>query len=141
MTSNNRLKLYCATSILGLLIAAIGFAYNTWRLELSEHNSTVRTAAFEVIIAVAELEQNIFAAVYDDDPIAGSPRIGWVKVGLIEQLSVLIDPNVEKAAIELKQVWANHWDTLARDEASLAAIEQQLAILQSELKHVLKSLK
>ncbi|REL25672.1 hypothetical protein DXX93_03280 [Thalassotalea euphylliae] len=140
MISNDRLKLYYATSIVGLLIAVLGFAYNTWRLELSEHNSTVRTAAFELIIATAELEQNIFAAVYDDDPIAGSPRIGWVKVGLIEQLSVLIDPKVEMAAIELKKVWASNWSTLTQDKQSLTAVEQQLVVLQSELKQVLKSL-
>ncbi|REL34443.1 hypothetical protein DXX92_03215 [Thalassotalea euphylliae] len=138
--SKNRLKIYYTISIVSLCFAVLGFGYNTWRLEQSEHNTTVRTASFEVIIAIAELEQNIFAAVYDQDDVAGSPRIGWVKVGLIEQLSVLIDPKVAVAADRLKQAWANHWDEITNDEQALAIINERISHLQSELKLVLKSL-
>ena len=136
----NRLKIYYIVSIASLCFAVLGFAYNTWRLEQSEHNTTVRTASFELIIAVAELEQNIFAAVYDQDKVAGSPRIGWVKVGLIEQLSVLIDPKVERAAGRLKQAWANHWEQISSDEQALTTVNDQISLLQGELKLVLNSL-
>lgn len=64
---------------MGLVFAVIGFSYNAWRLESSEKNNNVRLAAFTVITELAQLEQLVYAAHYDQDPVNGSPRKGWVK--------------------------------------------------------------
>ena len=109
----HRLKKYYLTALLGVVFAVLGFSYNTWRLEVSEDNNNVRTAAFEVLTELAVLEQIIYAAHYDQDVVMGNPRRGWVKVGLIYDLSSLISPEVEQQAGSLKELWADSWDTVA----------------------------
>lgn len=98
-----KLRLYYITTIFSLLFAVVGFSYNTWRLEVSEDNNNVRTASFEVLKSLSEFEQVIFAAHYDQDDDAGNPRLGWIKIGLIVDLSGLISPEVESSAVQLKE--------------------------------------
>ena len=58
----HKLKAYYLTAILSLVFAVIGFSYNAWRLEATEDNSNIRTASFEVLGELAELEHVIYAA-------------------------------------------------------------------------------
>ena len=53
MDLENKLKAYYATAILGVVFAVIGFTYNAWRLEVSEDNTNIRTAAFAVLNELA----------------------------------------------------------------------------------------
>jgi len=71
----NKLKAYYVTAIFGVVFAIVGFGYNTWRLELSEDNNNVRTASFEVLTNLAELEQVIYAAQGGQSP-GGTDRAG-----------------------------------------------------------------
>ena len=103
-------------SIASLLLAVVGFSYNTWRLEVTEDNNNIRTAAFEVLQNLSELEQVIFSAYYDNDTVEGSPRKGWVKVGLINDLSTLISPEVEKDTMILKQYWSENWSKMSQEQ-------------------------
>lgn len=116
MNESNKLKAYYFTAVLSLLFAVIGFSYNAWRLEVSESNSNIRTAAFEVLKELALLERIVFAAYYDQDRVKGNPREGWVKIGLISDLSVLVGQDVEQKSVALKQYWSSHWQKLAADE-------------------------
>ena len=61
MKLNNKLKIYYMTAIVGVVLSVTGFVYNAWRLEISEYNNNVRTASFEVLKELAELEQIIYA--------------------------------------------------------------------------------
>jgi hypothetical protein len=61
MKLNNKLKIYYMTAIVGVVLSVTGFIYNAWRLEISEYNNNVRTASFEVLKELAELEQIIYA--------------------------------------------------------------------------------
>ena len=116
------MKVYQATALFSVLFALMGFSYNVWRMEVTEHNSNVRSAAFEMFLQLAELEQLVFAAHYDSDPVAGNPRVGWVKVGLISDLGRSCSAEVADAAIALKGVWSDHWATLPQERASADAI-------------------
>ncbi|MFD2164865.1 hypothetical protein ACFSJY_01210 [Thalassotalea euphylliae] len=140
MARQQTLKIYYAASIFSVIFAVIGFGYNAWRLEVSEQNTTVRTASFEVMTAIAELEQNIFSAVYDNDSITGSARIGWVKVGLINDLSLLISPKAAAQADKLKNTWQIHWSSIAENEESLAAVNKEVALLRDAIKQELRTL-
>src|SRR5439155_9354534 len=46
-----------AVALISLVVALGSLAYNTWRNERTEHNRNVRTAAFELLTRVAELER------------------------------------------------------------------------------------
>ena len=117
-----RMKWYQATALFSVLFALVGFSYNVWRLEVTEHNSSVREAAFESLLQLAELEQLVFAAHYDQDPVAGNPRVGWVKVGLIIDLSAICGEGVQAAALVLKQTWSEDWASMASDQEATERI-------------------
>jgi hypothetical protein len=123
-----KLKNSYATAIISLVFAVTGFSYNTWRMEASEDNNNIRTAAFEVLKELAEMQQLIFAAHYDNDPLGGNPRVGWVKVELIGDLSTLVGEQVQKNAKALQQSWENNWQTMTDDRQAadelIAAIDK-----------------
>ena len=74
MYLHRKLQVYYLTAVLGVVIALLGFGYNTWRLEISENNNNIRTAAFESFKALATLEQIIYARHYDQNEQDGSPQ-------------------------------------------------------------------
>jgi len=137
---NFKPKLYYLAVIYSLLFTLLGFSYNVWRMEISEQNDTIRTASFEMLLELSSLEQLIYIAHYDGDLDEGSPRKGWVKVGLIADLSVLTDPSVELTAGDLRKTWAQNWDKVADDNDSVTDIVKAIDNVRSEIKRVLKSL-
>ncbi len=126
MDLENKLKAYYATAILGVVFAVIGFTYNAWRLVVSEDNTNIRTAAFAVLNELAELEQTIYSAHYDQDNVNGSPRKAWVKVGLIVDLSMLMGDSVEQSA--------------AQDRATTNELIEKIDNVRSEIKSQLTML-
>ena len=140
MDLENKLKAYYATAILGVVFAVIGFTYNAWRLVVSEDNTNIRTAAFAVLNELAELEQTIYSAHYDQDNINGSPRKGWVKVGLIVDLSMLMGDSVEQSAVALKANWTENWQSVAQDRATTNELIEKIDDVRSEIKSQLTML-
>ncbi len=139
-TADRRLKTYQITVTLSILIALLGFLYNVWRLEHSEYNSNVRTACFEVLVLLSEVEQLVYAAHYDNDPHEGNPRKGWVKIGLIQDLSVLTDDAVIDKSKLLKSVWAEHWEMMPTQRASTDLIVKEIDETRQAVKALLHSL-
>jgi len=137
---HKKLHLFQITVIFSVLFALIGFSYNVWRMEVSEENSNIRTACFEILKELSALEQLIYAAHYDGNLSEGSPRKGWVKVGLIADLSVLTAGAVEMEAATLKKVWSTHWDKMANNKESVDLIVSAIDAVRSEIKLVLISL-
>ena len=135
-----KLKLYYMTALLSLVIAVVGFSYNAWRLEVSEENSNIRTASFEVLANLAELEQIIYAAHYDKNTQEGSPRKAWVKVGLIVDLSTLISQSVEKQSLQLKEVWSTNWERISTDQDATNNVIEEIDLVRKEIKHVMSGL-
>lgn len=135
-----KLQIYQITIIFSVLFALIGFSYNVWRMEVSEENSNIRTACFEILLELSALEQLIYTAHYDGDLKEGSPRKGWVKVGLIADLSVLTNDSVEREAATLKKVWSAHWSTMTNNKDSVDQIVSAIDSVRSEIKLVLSSL-
>ena len=135
-----KLHIYQVTIIFSVLFALVGFSYNVWRMEVSEENSNIRTACFEMLLVLSSLEQLIYIAHYDGDVKEGSPRKGWVKVGLIADLSVLTTDSVEKQAAALKKVWSAHWSTMIDNKDSIDQIVIAIDFVRSEIKLILSSL-
>lgn len=140
MELEDKLKIYYITAILGVVFAVIGFSYNAWRLEATEANNNIRTAAFEVLTNLAELEQIIYAAHYDKDPDKGNPRTGWVKIGLIVDLGSLISIPVEDKARQLKTVWGDNWEAMVDDVGATDRLVTAIESVRTEIKSALISL-
>jgi hypothetical protein len=137
---NNQLRRYYLATIVSIVFALAGFSYNLWRLEVSEANNTVRTAAFEVLKELAALEQLVYAAHYDKNTEQGNPRIGWVKVGLIVDLSQLIDEPVNQQALLLKTVWQSHWAHIIQNRDSADTVVRAIEAVRHTLSQTLKAL-
>lgn len=140
MAFHKNQNLYLLTVSFSVLFALIGFTYNVWRMEVSEENNTIRTACFEMLINLSSLEQLIYTAYYDGDERAGSPRKGWVKVGLITDLSALADDAVRNKTSELKAVWSENWSTIATTQASVDKTVKAIDSVRVEIKRLLESL-
>lgn len=136
----DKLKWYQLTVLFSVLFALLGFSYNVWRMEVSEQNNNLRTASFEILVNLASLEQLIYTAHYDGDFSEGSPRKGWVLVGLITDLSVLTDEDVAQCAAKLKTVWAANWDKMGKDQDAVDSLIKAIDEVRAELKRLLASL-
>ena len=135
-----KVLLFQITTLIGVVFGLVGFSYNVWRMEITEANNNVRTACFEILTELAELEQVLYAAHYDQDEVQGSPRLGWVKVGLITDLSVLASDSIEKRAENLKAVWSEHWADYAENREAVDTIVNAIDEVRAEIKSVLRSL-
>jgi len=140
MKLDNKLQAYYITAIISLVFAVVGFSYNAWRLEATEDNNNIRTASFEVLKELAALEQIVYSAHYDKDSIEGNPRKGWIKVGLIVDLSSLISPSVEKRSLDLKNTWSNTWQKIATEQAPTIALTKDIDSVRREIKKALNNL-
>ena len=135
-----RMKWYQAMALFSVLFALVGFSYNVWRMEVTEHNSNVRDASFELLLQLAELEQIVYAAHYDGDPVRGSPRDGWVKVGLIVDLGGSCSQAVELSAVGLREVWARSWENVPGDRTGADAMAVAIEETRGEVRRVLVAL-
>ena len=143
MTSeiNTKIRINFITALFSLLFALLGFSYNAWRMEVTEDNSNIRTASFEVLIELAELEQTIYALRYDKNLIEGSPRKGWVSVGLINELSVLINNDVHQKAVALKSVWKENWAQVEHSNDATEKVVKAINTVREEITSTLSMLK
>jgi hypothetical protein len=140
MKLNNKLKIYYVTAIVGVVLSVTVFIYNAWRLEASENNNNVRTASFEVLKELAELEQIIYALHYDANHVEGSPRKGWVRVGLIFDLSMLIGEQPKIQAGELISAWTDNWNRIETDMTATSTVVNKIDEMRSTIKQTLISL-
>ena len=140
MYLHRKLQVYYLTAVLGVVIALLGFGYNTWRLEISENNNNIRTAAFESFKALATLEQIIYARHYDQNEQDGSPRKAWVQVGLISDLSSIVSAEVHTEAEALRQLWQQYWSVVAHDREATNAMVAQIDKVRTAIKQTLLSL-
>lgn len=135
-----KFKVYYIMSVFSVFFALLGFSYNAWRMEVSEENNNVRTAAFEVLEHLGELEHIILTAHYDGDEVSGNPRKGWVEVGLVVDLSALISENVESRALEVKMVWADSWHLMVTEESVVTELVTKIDSTRMAIKMVLKEM-
>lgn len=133
-------RLYALAVLFSVVFALAGFSYNVWRMEVSEHNNNIRTASFEMLRELAALEQLIYSAHYDQDPVAGNPRKGWIKVGLIVELSNLASADVTTAAARLHTRWSSGWEQLPSDRSTVDQLVAEIDAVRSAIQDTLKEL-
>lgn len=139
--AKRRISIFQTTAIFSMLFALVGFSYNVWRMEITEYNSNMRSASFELLLQLSELEAIIYSAHYDKNTIDGNPRKGWIKVGLIEDLSMITEPHVQQSAQELHASWQENWHTMTESEASAQAIITHVDKMRLEVRKLIRNLK
>ncbi len=131
-----------AVALISLTVAIGSLAYNTWRNERTEHNRNVRTATFELLMRLADLQRVVFLAQYDRDAAGGNPRTGWTYVLAIRDLSALAPPPVPARAAELQKVWSANWEELGRnDEVAVTRIDDAIGQLREGTLSTLRMLR
>lgn len=126
--------------MMSFIFGVLGFIYNNWRYEHNEYNNNVRTASFQVLQELASLEQNIYANHYDKDLNKGSPRDGWVKIGLINDLTLFISPESEVASKNLKDTWHLHWKKIHSDRNVTDMLVRKIERVRNTTRDVLNDL-
>ncbi len=112
-----------AIAILSLVFAVSSLAYTTWRNEVTEHNRNIRTAGFEILMNLAELQLVVDYAHYEGDEERGNPITGWTYVLVINDLAAIMPEEVESAAVGLKDNWQISWSGLGTDDEAVRRIE------------------
>ncbi|MCL1057592.1 hypothetical protein L2729_06210 [Shewanella gelidimarina] len=140
ISGTETISIFQLTAVFSMLFALVGFSYNVWRMEITEYNNNVRSASFELLLQLSELESIIYAAHYDQDIIQGSPRKGWVKVNLIADLSVVTEPEIQSAAERLKANWQLNWESVASDENSAMQVVEKIDDTRLEVRQLLSTL-
>ena len=115
-----------AIAILSLTIALSSFSYTAWRTERSEANRTTRQAAFQMLVALGQMQEVVYRAHYDHDSVRGSPRSGWVYVQTIRDFSATMPGPVPDRAQALLVSWREHWEGLGVREEDAVAIDDAL---------------
>ena len=118
-----------------LLIAVTTLIYSGYRAELNQQNQTARSAGFEVLKALNELQMIIDAQRYTPE---SAPNFldGWNEILLIDDMSDFINPKVQTQAQALHQTWQNNFETLQNDasnEAVTATIKRTRASLKQAI--------
>ena len=126
--------------MMSFVFGVLGFVYNNWRYEHNEYNNNVRIASFQMMQELASLEQNIYANHYDKDPTKGNPRDGWVKVGLIDDLSIFISDDSKAAAEQMKGTWTEHWAKIADDQNVTDTLVREIDAVRTATREVLEQL-
>ncbi|RTR34433.1 hypothetical protein [Shewanella atlantica] len=140
LQGNGKVSIFQLTAVFSMLFALVGFSYNVWRMEITEYNSNMRSASFELLLQLSELEGIVYAAHYDQDTVAGNPRKGWIKVNLIADLSMITEAEIKDSAIQLKQEWQANWQTMTDSESSAVAVVEAIDHTREEVRLLLSKL-
>lgn len=128
-------------AITSLAVALSALGYNTWRNERTERNRNVRVAGIELLGEIGSLQQIIFYAHYASDDARGDPRMGWVDVLTIRDLSAMMPPEVEREAAALGSAWEASAGELVEDEAAFRRIDGAIDALRQQTLRALRALR
>ncbi len=131
-----------AVALISLTVAISTLGYTAWRNEESEDNWNQRTAAFEVLVKLNELQQIIFHHHYDKDTTdRGNPRTGWAYVLTVQDLASILRDPLPKESEDLLQVWSANWEDLANNRESLNLVLAELDEMRKATKDLLQDLR
>ena len=111
-------------AILSLMIAVVALFYTTWREEATEHNRNARTAAFEVLKNLGELQVIVNQTIYESKD--NTSILGWGHVAIISDMGSLLAPPIPEKTTELQQTWGQNWQNLSQDEAAQDSITHEI---------------
>ena len=130
-----------AVAIISLVVALSGLGYNTWRNEASEANKNVRDAGLFMMQELTKLQEVVFYARYDQQDERGDIKTGWVHVLAVKDISYAMPATVQASAADLSQVWSDHSNGLAAEEAaSYQAVDESIEAIKQQIVLSIKAL-
>ena len=130
-----------AVALLSLAVALSSFSYTAWRTERSEANRTTRQGAFQLLVAIGQLQEVVYRAHYDHDADRGSPRSGWVYVQTINDFSAALSMSVPGCGRLLLESWRDHWEGLGVREEDAVTIDDALGACRAAVVGKLRTLR
>ena len=121
-----------------LVIATMTLLYSGYRAELNQENQTARSAGFELLKALNELQMIVDAHRYTPKT-APSYLKGWTQILLIDDMSDFIAPSVETQADILHNSWQKNFEQLQTDDANIA-LTSAIKTTRSSLKEAIQNL-
>lgn len=131
-----------AVALISLAVAVTGLSYNTWRNEQTEFNRNQREAAFEILLLLAELDEVVNLAHYDEDEARMDDlKRGWALVNTIDVLTAILAEPMPASGDRLVAGWSAYSPRLGGADASpVTAIRDDIDRLQDETVALIKSL-
>jgi hypothetical protein len=128
-------------ALVSVVVALSGLTYTTWRNERTEVNRNTRTAAFEVLKTLGELQLVVDYAHYRKEPARGDAAMGWRRVQCIKDLAQIVPSPGPEDAERLLQIWRTNVETLATDSQSAAEISNQIYATRQDLVALIQQLR
>lgn len=128
-------------AITSLVIAVVALSYNTWRNEHTERNRNTRTAAFEVLKELGQLQILINYSYYQHDSLMGNPYLGWGDISYLSDLSQLLPPPIPGKVKTLTEVWGKNWKQIKTNETAINNISDEIDHSRESVLEVLRQLK
>lgn len=128
-------------AIISLVTAIVGISYNNWRDHQNQINDNMRSAAFEVLTDLGELQTIVNYAHFQKDQTLGNPIEGWKHVVMVRDLSHLLKPDVAKAADNLYRNWQTNWEDLGDNQQAELTISNQITKTRQAVLMTIDSLK
>lgn len=127
-------------ALVSLAIAIIALYHNERLYQKSEYNRNVRTAAFEVLIHLGELQQVVNAIHYNHSANQQLLMQGWGHIALISDLAQLISNPVPTASSGLLMAWKENVESL-KETSSADSVSQQIDATRQSILTVIKELR
>lgn len=125
-------------ALASIFIAIMALAYTAWRNETTEVNRSVRTASFEILRELGELQTVVHFAHYGKNRAEGDPITGWQHVILIKDLALLVPPPIPEESQHLMETWRENWEDMTDHEENsdtiIAGIDSMRSAVLSKLK-------
>ncbi len=128
-------------AIVSLVVAITALTYTAWREELTERNRTLRTAGFEILMHLGELQIIVNQVRYQPEHSLADPYLGWGHISLIGDLSALLPPPVPSTTDKLIKTWASDWDKLKTSDEATAHVSEDIDAARQAVLHIIKTLK
>jgi hypothetical protein len=128
-------------AIISLTVAIIALSYNTWRNEHTEKNRNIRTAAFEVLKDLGDLQVVINYSHYQSNKELGNTYLGWGYIALINDLGQLLPQPIPEKVKILTYNWGVNWGKIKTDEVATEMISNDVDKTRESVLEVLRKLK
>lgn len=126
-----------AVALIGMSIAILTLAYTGWRQETTEDQRSIRTASFQVLTELGQLQELVLYRTYfaDSEQSSGETSSGRGRVSgyghllLIRDLMNLMPAPAPAAATQLFTAWEQRVDQLLiADQAQRQEAEKALSV-------------
>jgi hypothetical protein len=125
---------------LTILVILATFVSTTWRSEVYEKNQNLRTAGFEILKNLGQLQIVVNYAHFQPDNTLGNPYLGWGHVALVSDLSQLMPEPIPTTIHKLVDVWGAEADNLKNSDEATKHVSHEVDASRQAVLNFIRSL-